>query len=52
LLPYHIDSEKLPPNISEVIYRFDPKSIRWYLNNVMSKEKKYVSKGDVWVAIN
>jgi len=52
LLPYHIDPEKLPPNISEVIYRFDPKSIRWQLNYVMSKEKKYVFKGDVWVAIN
>ena len=52
LLPYHMDPEKLPPNISELIYIFDPKSIRWRLNYVMSKEKKYVFKGDVWIAIN
>jgi len=52
LLPYHMDPEKLPPHILEVIYRFDPKSIRWRLNYVMSKEKKYALRGDVWIAIN
>jgi hypothetical protein len=52
LLPYHMDSEKLPPNISQVIYKFDPKSARWRLNEVMSKEKKYAFRGNVWIAIN
>ncbi len=52
LLPYHLDPEKLPSDISELIYRFDPKSIRWRLNFAMSKEKKYVFRGDVWAPIN
>jgi len=49
LLPYHMDPEKLPSNIIELIYQFDPKSIRWRLNVVISKEKKYVFRGDVWI---
>jgi hypothetical protein len=52
LLPYHMDPKKLPMDISELIYKFDPKSIRWRLNFAMSKEKKYVFKGDVWTPIN
>ena len=52
LLPYHLDPEKLPSGILELIYRFDPKSVRWRLNFAMSKEKKYTFRGDVWVPIN
>lgn len=52
LLPYHMDPEKLPSDILELIYKFDPKSIRWRLNFAMSKEKKYVFRGDIWTLIN
>ena len=52
LLPYHMDPEKLPPNVSELIYRFDPKSVRWRLKFAMSKEKKYICKGDIWTPLN
>ena len=52
LLPYHLDPEKLPENISELIYRFDPKAIRWRLHFAKSEEKKYSFRGDVWVQIN
>lgn len=49
LLPYHLDPEKLPSNISELVYRFDPKAVRWRLHFAKSEEKKYSFRGDVWV---
>ena len=52
LLPYHLDPEKLPSDISELMYIFDPKTIRWRLNSAISKEKKYTFRGDSWMPIN
>ena len=52
LLPYHLNPEKLPSDVTELIYKFDPKSIRWRLNHVFSNEKKYTFRGDVWVSTN
>jgi hypothetical protein len=52
LLPYHMNPEKLPSDVSELIYRFDPKAIRWRLSFATSKEKKYVFRGDSWTPIN
>ncbi len=51
LLPYHTDPEKLPSDVLELIYKFDPKSIRWRLNLAMSKEKKYIFRGDTWTPL-
>jgi len=52
LLPYHLNPEKLPSDVSELIYRFDSKSIRWRLDVAISKEKKYTFRGDVWISVN
>lgn len=51
LLPYHLDPEKLPSDVLEIIYKFDPESIRWRLNNAISKNKIYVFRGDGWNAV-
>jgi len=51
LLPYHMDPKKMPPNISKIIYKFDPKSIRWRLNTASSENKKYVFRDDKWEEI-
>lgn len=51
LLPYHLDPEKLPSDVSEIIYKFDPESIRWRLNTATAEKKKYVFRGDRWNAI-
>ena len=50
LLPYHLNPEKLPSDISEIIYKFDTESVRWRLNFAKSSEKKYVFRGDTWKA--
>ena len=49
LLPYHLDPEKIPSDISEIIYKFDSESIRWRLDSAASsKNKRYTFSGDSW----
>lgn len=48
LLPYHLDPEKIPSEISEITYKFDTKSIRWRLNTATSENKKFVFRGNSW----
>jgi len=52
LLPYHLNPEKIPSDVSELIYKFDPKAIRWRLNFAISNEKKYVFNGDKWSLVS
>ncbi len=51
LLPYHLDPEKLPSQISEITYVFDSKSVRWRLSTASSENKKYSFVGDCWKEI-
>lgn len=51
LLPYHLDPEKLPSDVLEIVYKFDPESIRWRLNTAISENKRYVFRGDSWNTI-
>ncbi len=50
LLPYHLDPERLPSDVLEIVYKFDPESIRWRLNTATSENKRYVFRGDSWNA--
>jgi len=51
LLPYHLDPQKIPAEVTEIFYRFDSKSVRWRLNTAASPEKKFSFKGDSWTEI-
>ncbi len=51
LLPYHLDPEKLPKDVSEVIYQFDPEAARWRLNTAFVKDKKFVFEVNEWKLI-
>ena len=51
LLPYHLDPEKLPSDVLEIVYKFDPESVRWRLNTATSENKRYIFRGDSWNAI-
>jgi len=51
LIPYHLDPEKLPSDVLEIAYKFDPESIRWRLNTATSENKRYIFRGDSWSAI-
>ena len=52
LLPYHLDPQKTPSEISEIIYKFDSESIRWRLSNALSQNKKYTFKDELWKETN
>jgi len=51
LLPHHLDPQKLPSEISEIIYKFDSKSIRWRLGTASSVNKKFIFSGNAWKEI-
>lgn len=51
LLPYHLDPQKIPSEISEIMYKFDSESIRWRLDTASSEDKKYTFRGDSWKEI-
>jgi len=48
LLPYHLDSEKLPRDVTEIIYQFDPEAARWRLNTALGVGKKFVFDKNGW----
>ena len=54
LLPYHLDSKKMPSEISEMTYKFDSDSdsIRWRPNTASSEKKKYIFLEDAWKEIS
>ena len=49
LLPHHLAPDKTPKNPSEIIYRFDQKTIRWRLNEAISEDKRYLFQGGSWI---
>lgn len=51
LLPYHLDPEKLPKNVTDIFYRFDPKTIRWRLSYANAGDIDYLFKGNQWKEI-
>ena len=51
LLPHHLDPEKLPGNVSEVIYKYDITAARWRLKTVFVDEKKFTFSENGWKMI-
>lgn len=51
LIPHHLDPQKLPAEISEIIYKFDSKSIRWRLDTASSENKQFIFSGNAWKEI-
>lgn len=48
LLPYHLDPEKLPKDVTEVIYQYDPEAARWRLSIAIVKNNKFVFSEGGW----
>ena len=51
LLPYHLDSDKIPKGVRKVIYNFDQGAARWRLNTVFTDEKRFVNTENGWKII-
>lgn len=48
LLQYQLDPQKIPQNITDVVYMFDTSINRWRLNTAFSNDKKYLIIEDEW----
>lgn len=48
LLQYQLDPQKIPYDVTDVIYEFDQSVGRWYLHIVFSHNKKYVFSKSEW----
>lgn len=48
LLQYQLDPQKIPQNITDIIYMFDKSTSRWRLSTAFSNDKKYVITENEW----
>jgi hypothetical protein len=48
LLQYQLDPQKIPQNITDIIYMFDKFTSRWLLSTAFSNDKKYVITENEW----
>ena len=48
LLPYHLEPEKLPSDVTDVVYHFDAEHARWRLNTAYSGKNKFELKNNSW----
>ena len=50
LLPYHLDSGKLPAGTRAVSYYFDSRTVRWRLHRALA-DVEYAFRGDRWAPV-
>ncbi len=48
LLQYQLDPQKIPQNITDIVYMFDKSTSRWRLSTAFSNDKKYVIIENEW----
>jgi hypothetical protein len=48
LLPFHLNSDSIPQEISKVIYKFDVETRKWKLHTLFAKDKKFVLVNNSW----
>jgi len=48
LIPYHLVPEKLPKNVTEVVYKFDADNSRWRINVALVENKKFIFTNNGW----
>jgi len=48
LLQYQLDPQKIPQNITDIVYMFDKSTSRWQLTTAFSNDKKYVITENEW----
>ena len=51
LLPYHLNEDTTPKNLSEVIYKFDTETNKWQLNAIVSEGRKFIFTKNGWKII-
>ncbi len=48
LIPYHMNSENTPQEISKILYKFDVETRKWKMHMLFAKEKKFGLVNNSW----
>jgi hypothetical protein len=48
LLPFHLNSENVPPEISKILYKFDVETRKWKMHTLFAKDKKFFLVDNTW----
>jgi len=48
LLPYHLNDNNIPNNLSEAVYKYDIESGKWRLNSVLAGQEKFILTKKGW----
>lgn len=51
LLPYHLDPQKIPKSITEILYYFDDRTGRWNIGSAASENETYQFSQNEWKVI-
>ncbi|MEW6043364.1 MAG: hypothetical protein AB1608_03800 [Thermoproteota archaeon] len=48
LLPFHLNSENVPPEISKILYKFDVETRKWKMHTLFAKDKRFLLVNNTW----
>ncbi|MFY9299810.1 MAG: hypothetical protein WAO91_01285 [Candidatus Nitrosotenuis sp.] len=48
LLPFHLNTENTPSEITKILYKFDVETRKWKMHTLFAKDKKFVLVNNIW----
>lgn len=48
LLPFHLNSDNIPQEISKILYKFDVETRKWKMHTLFTKEKRFLLVDNTW----
>lgn len=48
LLPFHLNTENTPPEITKILYKFDVETRKWKMHTLFAKDKRFVLVNNIW----
>ncbi len=51
LLPFHLNSDNIPQEISKILYKFDVETRKWKMHTLFTKEKRFRLVDNTWKPI-
>lgn len=48
LLPFHLNTENTPAEITKILYKFDVETRKWKMHTLFAKDKKFVLVNNIW----
>ena len=48
LLPFHLNSENIPQEISKILYKFDVETRKWKMHTLFAEDKRFLLVNNTW----